>query len=394
VLAAALAACGDDKDQAAMVPVMPLQVRQVPWNLANQDVGKVAAVAELYEDTVVLGDQGAQVFTGGLVVATDTSARSWRGATVIPAGDLSGQWLVAIDDKGRLLRLRNRRTLEEVGDRYGLAGTPLAAVAALGSGLTGFALASDLAVADGTRVTRYPGGLTGLAGAGGRAAGLVDGGVRVFELAPGDGTGMAADPASAQVHDFAVPGAVAVTFDARARLVVATADTLYSENDGGALDRIYRSPDAPIHGLSTSGAVVWAAIGDTLAELTGAELRQSAGGTLAADARLVGSPSGDVWALESGALRRLGEAASGGGADQQLWQNTVLPIFTRVCSLCHLPGGSSGIDLSTYKAWADRRALVNQRVLVGKPSPMPPAGAGMLTDDERAALQAWIANSS
>jgi mono/diheme cytochrome c family protein len=75
-----------------------------------------------------------------------------------------------------------------------------------------------------------------------------------------------------------------------------------------------------------------------------------------------------------------------------LWQKTVLPTFTRLCSLCHLPGGTSGIDLSTYPTWASRRALINQRVLVGKPTPMPPSGAGKLTADEQAALQAWVAS--
>lgn len=95
--------------------------------------------------------------------------------------------------------------------------------------------------------------------------------------------------------------------------------------------------------------------------------------------------------LQGGALQRFGEEPTG-GADQLLWQKTVLPIFTRLCSLCHLPGGTSGIDLSTYPHWVSRRALINQRVIVGKPSPMPPAGAGQLTADELAALMAWVAS--
>ena len=374
-----------------MVDVVPLQVQPVAWNLANQNVGQVAAVAELYDDTVVFGDQGAQIFTGGLVLATDTTAQKWRAAAVIPAGDLSGQWLVAVDGAGRLLRLRNRRSLEDVSDRYGLAGSPLSAVVALGQAQSAFALMSELAVADGMTVTRYPSTLTGLAGGGGRAAGLVDGAVRVFELAAATSAPTTPDSALPKTHDFRIPEPVAVAFDGNARLVAASRTALYAENSSGELDKIYSSPEVPIHGLATSGTAVWVAIGDTLAELAGTELRQSPTGTIAADAQLVGSPSGEVWVLQSGALRRFGKEPVD-GADQVLWQKTVLPIFTRLCSLCHLPGGSSGIDLSTYPSWAARRALVNQRVIIGKPSPMPPAGAGKLTADEETALKTWLAS--
>jgi len=120
-------------------------------------------------------------------------------------------------------------------------------------------------------------------------------------------------------------------------------------------------------------------------------MRRSPPGKAPAGGKLFGSPTGDLWVLNNGALTRIAEV-SPGGMDQDQWKQTVLPLFTRLCSLCHLPGGSSGIDLSTYSAWTARRALVGQRVLVGKPTPMPPAGAGTLTSDDRAALQAWVNN--
>lgn len=41
-----------------------LAVREVPWNPAHVEVGRVAAVADSGEDVVVLGDLGAQFFTG------------------------------------------------------------------------------------------------------------------------------------------------------------------------------------------------------------------------------------------------------------------------------------------------------------------------------------------
>ncbi len=389
-LALLLPACGGPPaDALPQVEVVPLHVQPVAWNLANQNVGQVAAVAELYEDTVVFGDQGAQIFTGGLVLATDTSARQWKTAAVIPAGDLSGQWLVAVDGAGRLLRLRDRRNLEDIADRYGLVGASVAAVATLGPEQVAFALPGDLAVADGKTVTRYPVTLSTLVGGGGRAAGLSDGGIRVFEPSASPPTETA--PAGPQTHDFLVPEAVAVTFDANAKLVVASRSALYAENGSGGLDKIYTATEVSLHGLVTSGTTVWVAIGDTLAELAGSQLRQSASGTIPSDAELVGSASGDVWVRQAGTLSRFGKESSA-AADLVLWQKTVLPMFTRLCSLCHLPGGSASIDLSTYASWSTRRALINQRVLVGKPSPMPPAGAGKLTADEQAALKTWLAS--
>lgn len=359
----------------------PLALQPVEWNAKQTAVGRVAGVAELYDDTLVLSDQGAQVFTSGLLLATDATQKSWRTAAVIPAGDLSGEWLVGVHEDGRLFRLRNRSTVEDITDRYGLSGAPVRGVADLGQGRVGFALDQSLALADGTSVTRYPLVLTGLVGGGGRVAGLSDGLVRVTE------TG------SLTSRDYQVPGALAVALDAGNRLVVASERSLYAESDTGTLDKVYTSPDATFRGMVRSGTGVWAVLGDGLVLLSGGALKRSADGVVGGDGpvRLFGSPSGDVWLLRDGALRRFGEETPG-GADEAQWKKTVLPIFTRLCSLCHLPNGSAGIDLSTYRTWASRRALMEQRVLVGKPSPMPPAGAGKLTEDERVALQAWVKN--
>ena len=69
------------------------------------------------------------------------------------------------------------------------------------------------------------------------------------------------------------------------------------------------------------------------------------------------------------------------------WDETVAPVFHRVCEQCHRPGGGTGAVLSSEEAWEQKRAKLRQRVLVERT--MPPAGHP-LTDAEREALRAWI----
>lgn len=376
-LLALLAACGQDPPPPPEpLPVSALSAGPVEWNAKKLAVGTVAAVAELGDDTLVLSSQGALVFTGGVLLSSDATVRAWRQAAVIPAGDLSGDWMAGVDGAGAVRRLRDRSAMESVSDRYGLKGVKVRDVVSLGAGRVAFALEpAGLAVADGERVLRYDGDYAGLAGGGGKAASLVEGGVRVL------------DPASGAARTYPLPGAAALAFDASGKLLAAAGSALYAE-DGDALRSIYEA-GAPITALAAAGASVWLAVGDTLAIVDEAGLRRGAPGLLPAGAALRGSPSGDVWALASGKLLRYAEA-SAAGEDEEQWKKTVLPVFSRLCSLCHLPRGSSGIDLSTYKAWASRRALMTQRVLQGKPTPMPPAGAGALTAAERDALTAWL----
>ena len=168
--AALLAACGDDV-VSPVLPVSALAAGEVEWNAKGLAVGKVAAVAELGDDTLVLSDQGALVFTGGVLLSSDAITKRWRQAAVIPAGDLAGEWLTAVDGAGALRRLRNRSTMETISDRYGLGGSPVRELAPLGGGRVAFALEQGgLAVADGQTVKRYDGEFRGLAGGGGRAS--------------------------------------------------------------------------------------------------------------------------------------------------------------------------------------------------------------------------------
>ena len=372
-----LAACQDGSGPDTLLPERPLQLRSVKWNAKDVPTGKIAAVAGLGEDTVVFSELGAMVFTAGLLLSTDVGAKSWKTATVIPAGDLAGAWLIGIDGKGRVRRLRDRAVMEDVSDRYGLTGEVVEeAVAVDTAAQVAFGLHSSLAVADGQKVTRYPIAMHGLAGGSGRVVGLSEGGVSVFE------------PGTGNVTRYPVDAPVAALIDTAGRLVVATADTLYREQEK-SLSKLYLSSDAPIRGLVLSSGVVWVQIGDTLAVLGESEVRRAPSAALPTDAKLLSSSTGDVWLLSNGTLRRFGED-TGGGAIEEQWQNTVQPVFTRLCSLCHMPGGSANLDLSTYKSWNVRRTQIRQRVVDGKPTPMPPKGAGSLTQDERMAVTAWL----
>jgi cytochrome c5 len=108
--------------------------------------------------------------------------------------------------------------------------------------------------------------------------------------------------------------------------------------------------------------------------------------------QIFGSPSGDVWAMVGGKLARYTipmPAPSGGGgagAGDAAWSAQIAPVFARVCAHCHLPDGTSGVDLSTAALWAGERAEIGKRVVVQKS--MPPAGTAM-TDADRATIAAW-----
>src|SRR5690606_15190857 len=92
----------------------PLALHEVAWNPKGAPVGKVADVAELDDDTLILSDQGALVFTGGVLLASDAAVRDFRAAAVLPAGDKTGKWLVTLDKDGGMRRLRSRSSLEEI----------------------------------------------------------------------------------------------------------------------------------------------------------------------------------------------------------------------------------------------------------------------------------------
>ncbi len=395
-----LSSCQMSEPTFLLLPQTDLVVRSVTWNANGTPVGAVAAVVESTggrTDTVVFGSEGTLVFVAGLLLNADWTVKSWTSAAVVPGSDGAEPWLLGIAQSGELYRLRDRATVESVSDRYGLLGQKVFEAAALDLDQTGavspgglplagnlaaFALEHEIAVADGSRVTRYPLAVRKLQGQNGRLAGVSAGQAVVFS------------PKNGVLKRFVLPApAVGVVFDAVGHAVVATDSTLYREIDPGddaGLATLYVSHNAPITSLAQSGGTIWFAAGDSLAVLDSQSVRRASVPTPGlVGGQLMGSPHGDVWVLCNGQLHRYGELG-GGEPDERLWKTTVQPVFVKKCSTCHLPFGSAAVDLSTYPAWRSRKALIRQRALEGLPTPMPPVGAPSLTPEERTALSAWL----
>ncbi|NUQ77010.1 MAG: hypothetical protein HUU21_26040 [Polyangiaceae bacterium] len=378
--AAALGGCGGEEPAGVVeVEAQPFSVRSVDWNPAAVDVGKVAAVAESGGIIAILADTGSTVLSGGVVTATDGSVKNFTRAAVIPAADGNGMWIAGIDATGTVLRLRAGSYFEPVSNLYGLSGEEVLEVAALGGAYVAFSLDGQLAVADGMTVTRYDvATYTGLAGADGRAASAGEGRARIFEAA------------SESELSHVLSGAEQAVFDAAGRLVVRTADAIYAEDGQGNLGLRYRAKAGALRELSASDVRVWAVEGSELLSIEADGVLRTEGAGIPETARLMGSPSGDVWSIDGGVLSRFA-AETGDSEDRGVWEKDVQPVYLASCTPCHEPGGSAGADLSTYGAWVARREQIKERVVTAKT--MPPTGIAF-TEAERTAIAGWVAGGS
>lgn len=373
-----LGACPQDPPVEGQLPVGSIELLAIDWMSAPAKLGAVAAVAEAGDDLALYTDAGVAVYSSGTSLGSDNSIHLWRAAAAVPALGFSGTWLLAIDGEGRLHRLRNRTSLDEVTSLYGLGEKRAQELSPLGGELVAFSIDGKLAIADGKNLRQYELPLRTLSGGNGRVATLGESEVLVF------------DAQSALVTHHALPGAFATAFTADGMLWAASAEALYRERDG-SLSSVFTPEDGqPITALMTSGNSLWLGLGDRLAVVRNEQLLTGPAGTLPAGARLLGSPSGDVFTLSGGQLQRVGDPA-GAGADLVYWQKQLFPVFERLCQGCHLAAGSAHVDLSGYSAWAARRAVISQRVLDRTPSPMPPVGSGTLTEAELYAVKTWAA---
>jgi mono/diheme cytochrome c family protein len=68
------------------------------------------------------------------------------------------------------------------------------------------------------------------------------------------------------------------------------------------------------------------------------------------------------------------------------WRDSLSAVFARNCSSCHLPSGSSGVNLSSFDHWQTEKKDIHERVVVKKD--MPPQGH-VLSDADREAIRAY-----
>ncbi len=353
--------------------VLPLRVRSVEWNPTRAKLAGVRAVADAGDVTAVFAEDAVTVLRAGAIVGAPACTGGWMSAESIPAADGNGSWLVGVDAGGQLRRIRSSARIESVAERYGLGGQRVVDVRALGAGLAAFRLEDAVAIADATTATRlFTGPVEAIAGGGGQLALLGEGEVRVIDARTRAG------------RSFAVRGARAIALDERGRLHVATSRAVYAEDPARGLQLRYVAGAELRGGLAAGGGRVWFNDGGDLGFVEDQRVAVTAGQPVAASARLEASPSGEVWVIEADSLQRFAPDEDGGGT---AFQRTIGPVFARACSACHLPGGRSGVDLSTANAWESARATIRERVIEQRS--MPPLGH-TLAEEDRAAVRAWL----
>jgi mono/diheme cytochrome c family protein len=339
-------------------------------------VGQVAAVADLDSRVVVFGDRGAIALASGAAIASDDSVLGWSGGASVPAADRTGVWAVGVSAAGALLRFRDGAALENVGARYGLdPNEPVRGVlpvndASFAAVVDGGFVMIDVAHATTTRFDTGP--LAHLsASKTGRVAGIDGDDVVIADVVAGKRT------------RIPCPGARATAFDGADRLLVASEHTLRRERDG-AFDLVLERDDVTFGALASSGSRVWFVAGTELWALEADVARRAPTAIVEDGAALGASSSGDVWLLGASMERYRPQASPA----EDAWLEAVQPSFQRVCAACHVPGGSAGIDLSSYAAWDARRDVIRQRVVVDGSMPPPPA---TLSQEERASIATWLA---
>ena len=378
LLGAAGLACGPAPHTRAAGALSPLSVRSVAWNPNNAPLGKVRAVADAGDVVAVFADTGATIFSARAAVATDRTVTDWQGAGAITGADGSGRWIVGISGKGHLYYLRGLSAFEDVTDRYGLGGERILDAAVLGGGAVGFLLGREIAVADGTRVTRYEAGVAGitfdeLVGGAGYGGALAPGVLQVFDVA------------HKAIVQYALPGVTHAAFGPDGRLYATTTRGLYVADAHGQLALVYDAAGDALHGLVASGSHVWFADGEELGAIDGDRVVETSGVKIARDAKLAPSSTGDVWVISGAGLDRFARAEAEPSV-AAFWSTALAPVFARSCSGCHLANGEAGVDLSTAEAWESKRTKIRERVVERRS--MPPQGHP-LSDADREAIRAW-----
>jgi mono/diheme cytochrome c family protein len=363
-----IATCGAGACGAAAKPPQPLALTAA----APIDT-QATAVVEQGDALYVLSGKVAMIVRGGIVATRAEFPHAWIGGASIAAPDGDGRWVVAIDDEGIPWHLTLSGEREAIADRFGLGGTKLVQLAASGT-----TFAADLGdviayTTDGVHLSRVTVGPTRtLAVARGVLARVAKAGkLERWDLGNRTRTTYAISPTHVAFLDGDTD---------HPRIVAADGDTLWVERDGKL--RPQHLPRVAVE-LAAHGTRAWIAAAGELYMLDGDHV-QPARTSDHHTVLLAAATAGDAWLATERGLVRYSRNAS---ESDPLWQSQVAPVFQRVCSHCHLPGGEAGIDLSTAASWASDRDEIRRRVLVTRT--MPPAGTE-LGDADRAALEHYL----
>lgn len=350
-------------------------------------LGTVGAFVDLDSRVIVFGDKGVIALAGGVPATTApnppgpggaASSVTWTGAARVASPDRTGTWGVGLSSNGKLFRLRDVGRLDDVTARFGIApNEPISQLLPIDEKRLAIALERELVIVDIERggTTRFDSGpLRALsASASGRVAGLDGDNVTTIDTVAG------------KVSRRTVAKARATQFDAAGRLLVLTEHSLLRETPSSSFETILTRDDVALEAIHASGPRVWFVAGTELWALESDVIRRAAGVTIAPtpQPKLTTSPGGDVW-LHTTSLSRYRVQVS---PQESAWISSIQPIFQRVCSSCHTPGGTARVDLSSYSSWVTHRTQIEDRVFTNGSMPPPPSS---LTADERAAVSLWL----
>ncbi len=364
-----VAACG-----AAAKPTPPA-IRLV--ETARYDVA-ASAVIEQGDAVFVLAGTTELIIRGGIVLARVESDIPWGTGASIAAPDGDGRWVVGIDAKGNAWHLTLSGEKELVSERLHLNGIAPFELYSVGSTFVANAGESIHFTTDGMHVSRVSMvHAENFAVARGEFAFVNDSEtpsrLERWNLARGTRT----------TYPIIPQGIAFLNADTdHARLVVTVQGVVWAESKDGKLVS-YPMPEraGPIRANRDR---VWIQTDSNNLFIFDGEHIMPTTNHHPVKWLATASTTGDIWLRDDKGLVRY--ATSSVAADP-LWQSQVAPVFQRVCSHCHLPGGEAGIDLSTPPSWASERDEIRRRVLVTRT--MPPAGTD-LSDADRAALEHWL----
>lgn len=324
--------------------------------------------------------QGGKVTSRVVAPGTAGKASTWDSATRIQAPS-GGQWAVGLAG-GRLWRVTSVGELEEVTRRLGISSSEVLSVDAAGATLA-IGLPDGVAISrDPTHILKFQGAPAPvIAASKDRVAIARSSVVEIMDLA------------QSKRVTYPVKDVTSLAFiepaTAASRLVVRTRSAIYVEEDG-SLRR--KQMPARARELVVAGRRLWMIADAGLFSVEGDAPLRAALKVQPGD-QLCGSPGGDVWLARRNTAELLSFDPRRSAASQTIvsltpWERVVQPLFQRVCSGCHLPGGEADLDLSTAVAWVENADLIFELLATNV---MPPPGTP-LAERERETLLRFLQN--